>query len=291
MKYSFLKDSKNNLSGFDIFNNTLMVVLAFVTLFPLYYVVLISFADYAAVQKQLIYILPTSFDLEAYKVIFDERMFSNAILVSVFITVFGTAFSMFLSTAASYALSKKFVPGQKIMFTLILIPMFFGGGLIPYYLTIKNLGLIDKIWVLILPGAINTFYLILLKNFFEDLPVSIEESAKIDGANDLYILYRIVLPTSAPVIATISLFYAVDRWNEYYDALLFISNRNLYPLQLVLRAAILNFSQIMASTLGAQIAQSNKAPYAKGLQMAIIVVSTVPIFCVYPFLQKHFTKG
>ncbi len=291
MKYSLLKQGKNNINVFDGFNNSLMVVFAFITLFPLYYVILISLADYSAVQKQLIYILPTTFNLEAYKLVFGEKLFTNALLVSVFITVFGTALSMFLSTAASYALSKKFVPGQKIMFTLILIPMFFGGGLIPYYLMIKNLHLIDKIWVLILPGAVNTFYLILLKNFFEDLPVSIEESAKIDGANDLYILYRIVLPTSAPVIATISLFYAVDRWNEYYDALLFITNRNLYPLQLVLREAILDFTQIMASSIGAQIAQSNRAPYTKGLQMAIIVISTIPIFCVYPFLQKHFTKG
>ncbi len=266
-------------------------MLAFITIFPLYYVVLISFADYGAVQKQLIYIFPTSLNLEAYKLIFDEKMFFNAFLVSVFITVVGTVLSMLLSTAASYALSKKFVPGQKIMFTLILIPMFFGGGLIPYYMMIKNLHLIDKIWVMILPGAVNTFYLILLKNFFEDLPASIEESAKIDGANDLYILYRIVLPTSAPVIATISLFYAVDRWNDYYTALLFISNRNLYPLQLLLREAILNVNQIMASSIGAQIAQSNRAPYTQGLQMAIIVISTIPIFCVYPFLQKHFTKG
>ena len=281
----------NKTTGFDAFNSILMIVLAIIAIFPLYYVVLISFADYSSVQKQLIYILPTSFNTEAYKLVFNEKLFFNAFLVSVFITVVGTVVSMTFSTAASYALSKKFVPGQKLMFTLILIPMFFSGGLIPYYLTIKNLGLIDKIWVLILPGAVNSFYLILMKNFFEDLPASIEESAKIDGANDLYILYRIVLPTSAPVIATISLFYAVDRWNEYYGALLFISNRNLYPLQLVLREAVLDFSQIMASTIGAQIAQSNRATYTQGLQMAIIVISTIPIFCVYPFLQKHFTKG
>ena len=291
MNNSHGKAVRKNLNGFDRFNHFLLIVLAFITIFPLYYVVLISLADYGAVQKQLIYIFPTSLNLEAYKLIFDEKMFFNAFLVSVFITVVGTVLSMLLSTAASYALSKKFIPGQKIMFTLILIPMFFGGGLIPYYMMIKNLHLIDKIWVMILPGAVNTFYLILLKNFFEELPASIEESAKIDGANDLYILYRIVLPTSAPVIATISLFYAVDRWNDYYTALLFISNRNLYPLQLLLREAILNVNQLMASSIGAQIAQSNRAPYTQGLQMAIIVISTIPIFCVYPFLQKHFTKG
>ena len=269
----------------------MFLVLAAVTLFPLYYVVLISFADYGAVHKQLIYIFPTSINLEAYKLIFGEKMFSNAFFVSVFVTAVGTFLSMILSTAASYTLSKKFVPGQKIMFTLILIPMFFGGGLIPYYLLIKDLHLINTIWVMILPGAVNTFYLILMKNFFENLPASIEESAKIDGANDLYILYRIVLPTSAPVIATISLFYAVDKWNDYYTALLFISDRKLYPLQLILREAILDFSQIMASSIGATIAQSNRPTYSQGLQMAIIVIATIPIFCMYPFLQKHFTKG
>jgi len=288
---SNFKNGNNRLNSFDMFNNFLLFLLAAVTLFPLYYVVLISMADYSAVQKQLIYILPTSFNLEAYKLVVEEKMFLNAFLVSVFVTVVGTIFSMILSTAASYTLSKKSVPGQRIMFTLILIPMFFGGGLIPYYLLIKDLHLINKIWVMILPGAVNTFYLILMKNFFEDLPVSIEESAKIDGANDLYILCRIVIPTSAPVIATISLFYAVDKWNDYYTALLFISDRKLYPLQLILREAILDFTQIMASGIGASIAQSNRPVYSQGLQMAIIVITTIPIFCVYPFLQKHFTKG
>lgn len=283
--------NKKKATGFDVFNFILMTILAIITIFPFYYVILISFADYEAVQKQLIYIFPTTLNFDAYKMVFKGKMFVNAFFVSVFITVVGTALSMVLSTAAAYTLSKKFIPGQKVMFTLVLIPMFFSGGLIPYYLTIKNVGLIDKIWVLIIPGAINTFYLILMKNFFEDLPASIEESAKIDGANDMYILYKIVIPTSAPVIATISLFYAVDKWNEYYSALLFISNRNLYPLQLVLREAVLDFTQLMGSSIGAQIARSNRAMYPQAMKMAIITITTVPILCVYPFLQKHFTKG
>ena len=288
MKHFNYKKKKN---GFDIFNFLLMTILTLITIFPFYYVLLISVANYADVQKQLVYIFPTSINFSAYKLVFSEKMFLNAFFVSTFITVVGTTLSIIFSTAAAYTLSKKAVPGQKGMFTFILIPMFFSGGLIPYYLTIKNVGLIDTIWVLIIPGLISSFYLILLKNFFEDLPASIEESAKIDGANDLYVLYKIVLPTSAPVIATISLFYAVDKWNEYFAALLFISNRNLYPLQLVLREVILDFTQIMASAMGAQIARSHSAPYTQALQMAIITVSTIPIFCVYPFLQKHFTKG
>lgn len=288
-KMKYLTNDKPN--GFDVFNKILMAVLVVLAAFPLYYVVLISFADYAAVQKQLIYILPTSINFDAYKLVLKEKLFLNSFLVSVFITVAGTLFSMILSSAAAYSLSKKHVPGSKLMFTFILIPMFFSGGLIPYYLTIKDVGLMDSIWVMIIPGAISTFYLILLKNFYEDLPASIEESAKVDGANDLYILYRIVLPMSAPVIATISLFYAVGIWNDYYSALLFISNRDLYPLQLVLRETILDVNQIMASSVGAAIAANNRPTYTPALQMAVITISAVPIFCVYPFLQKHFTKG
>jgi putative aldouronate transport system permease protein len=278
-------------TGFDRFNILFMAILSLITLFPLYYVVLISFADYAAVQKQLIYILPTSFNLDAYRLIFGEKLFLNSFLVSVFVTITGTLLSMLCSVAAAYTLSKPTVPGHKLMFGFILVPMFFSGGLIPYYLTIRNLGLIDRIWVLIIPGAVSSFYLILLRNFFQELPASLEESAKIDGANDLFILWRIVVPTSAPVIATISLFYAVDKWNDYYTALLFISTRMLLPLQLVLREAILDVQQIMATSIGASIARNNRPTYTQALQMAIITVSTIPIFCVYPFLQKHFTKG
>ena len=283
--------TNDTTNGFDIFNKILMAFLVLIAAFPLYYVVLVSFADYESVQKQLIYIFPTSMNFDAYKLVLKEKLFFNSFLVSVFITVVGTLFSMTLSTAAAYALSKKHVPGNKIMFGIILIPMFFSGGLIPFYMTIKDVGLMDSIWVMIIPGAISSFYLILLKNFYEDLPSSIEESAKVDGANDLFILYRIVFPMSAPVIATISLFYAVGIWNDYYTALLFISNRDLVPLQLILRETILNLNQIMASSIGASIAASNRPTYTPALQMAIITISTVPIFCIYPFLQKHFTKG
>lgn len=283
--------SNDTSKAFDIINAILMVLFVLFCAFPIYYVILISFADYESVQRQLIYILPTTFNLDAYKLIFKEDMFLNSFYVSVFVTVAGTLFSMILSTAAAYALSKHYIPGGKFMFVVILIPMFFGGGLIPYYLTIKDVGLMDSIWVMIIPGAISSFYLILLRNFYEDLPASIEESAKIDGANDLLILYRIVIPMSAPVIATISLFYAVDKWNDYYTALLFISDKNLYPLQLIMRETILDINQIMASSVGAAIAAKNRPTYTPALQMAIITISTVPIVCVYPFLQKHFTKG
>lgn len=278
-------------NGFDVFNYIIMGLFAIVTLFPFYYVLIISLADEADVHKQPIYLIPTSINLESYRYVLKADLFVNAFFVSVFITVVGTVLAILFSTAAAYALSKKYIPGHRFMFLLIIIPMFFSGGLIPYYLTIQKIGLMNNIFVLIIPVIFNGFYLILLKNFFEDLPQSIEESAKIDGANDIYILYKIVIPTSAPVIATISLFYAVDRWNEYFAALMYISNTKFYPLQLVLREITMDFKQIMRSNIGAEIARSEREVYTKGLQMAVITVATIPIICVYPFLQKYFTKG
>ena len=282
---------KNKITGFDLFNTALMFVLAIIAIFPLYYVVLISIADYAEIQKQIIYIYPTTFNFSAYSMILSERMFLNSFMVSVFITATGTLLSIIVSSAAAYALSKEKAPGRKLMFYIILIPMFFSGGLIPSYMNITSLHLIDNILVLIIPGAISSFYLILLKNFFEDMPASVEESAKMDGANDIQILWKIVLPTAAPIIATISLFYAVDKWNDYYTALLYISSRNKIPLQLLLREAILDLNQVIASSVGQQLARAETPVYTPSLQMSIIVISTIPIFCVYPFLQKHFTKG
>lgn len=282
---------RKKLTVFDGVNALILLTLTLIALFPMYYVVLVSLADYASVHKQGLYILPTTIKFDSYKTLLSTSLFTNAAAVSVFITMTGTVLSMILSSAAAYVLSKKQIPGQKFMFTVILVPMFFSGGLIPYYLTIKDIGLIDSVWVLIIPGAISSYYLILLKNFFENFPSSIEEAAKIDGANDIFILAKLVLPMSAPIIATIALFYAVDKWNDYYTALMYLSNRKLFPLQLVLREAILDFNQVIGSSVGAQLARENSKVYSQGMQMAMIVISTVPIFCVYPFLQRYFTKG
>jgi putative aldouronate transport system permease protein len=215
----------------------------------------------------------------------------NSIFVSFFTTIVGTLVSMLISVAAGYALSKKNLPGRNIIFSFVIFTMFFSGGLIPYYLIVKAVGLVNNILVLVVPMAVNTFNVILLKNYFTTVPPSLEESAKIDGANDIYILWRIILPTSMPIIATVSLFYAVERWNEWWHALLFIQSRNLQPLQMVLREVLFNFDQAIASSIGRSIAQSKKFTYARSVQMAIVVVATVPILLVYPYLQKHFTKG
>lgn len=278
-------------TAFDVFNFAFMILVAIVTVFPFYYVIIISLADYAIMSKQAVYIFPTSFNLEAYKTVFSAKYIVNSVFISFFTTIVGTLVSMLLSVAAAYALSKKSLPGRNIVFSFIIFPMFFSGGLIPYYLIVKAAGLVNNIFVLIIPMAINTFNVILLKNYFSTVPPSLEESAKIDGANDIYILWKIILPTSAPIIATVSLFYAVDRWNEWWHALLFIQSRSLQPLQMVLREVLFNFDQVIASSIGRSIASSKRLTYARSVQMAIVVVATVPILVVYPYLQKHFTKG
>jgi putative aldouronate transport system permease protein len=198
---------------------------------------------------------------------------------------------MLLTTAAAYALSKKSMPGRNFIFTCIIFTMFFSGGLIPFYLTIQNLHLINNLLVIILPAAVNTFNLILMKNFFGTISPALEESAKIDGANDLRILFQIVVPVSLPIMATISLFYAVDRWNEWWLPMLFINDTSLHPLQLVLRDAITNLSETLGNMTGAQLASNLQTVYTDSLKSAMIVVSAVPILMLYPFVQKYFNAG
>ena len=176
--------------------------------------------------------------------------------------------------------------------TFVIFTMFFGGGLIPYYLTVKGVGLVNSYWVMILPSALSTYYVWIMLSFFREFPVSLEESARIDGAGDFMILARIVIPTSMPVIASISLFYAVDRWNDWYSPMLFLTDTDKYPLQLMLKNMLMNISQILSMNVGAStVAQSKIKIPQDSLQMAAIVIASVPIMAIYPFLQKHFAKG
>ena len=275
---------------FDYINGVFLLLLAIVTAFPLYYVLIISVGSYKDIVTSNMYLFPSSLDLTAYRSIFEARRIGSSFLVSLFVTVAGTGLGMIVSVAMAYSLSKSHVPGMKLAFGLVLLTMFFSGGMIPYYLTIKSLGLIDKVAVMILPTCVSVFNVIVLKNNFAQVPPSLEESARIDGANDMTILFRIVLPTCKPILATIVLFYAVERWNEWWHAMLFITTPTKQPLQIVLREVLFNFDQ-MRSTIGASLAQNTKPVYNRSVQMATVTVATLPILCVYPFLQKYFTKG
>lgn len=280
----------NHYTGFDVFLVVLMGLLALITAFPFYYMVIVSFGTYESIHSQTLYLWPSVFDTAAYKIVFENKLFWSSVRTTVFITVVGTFLGVICSVAAAYPLSKKDLPGGKFFFNMMLFTMFFSGGLIPGYLVVQQVGLGDSIWCMILPVLVGQFNIILIKNYVEDLPASIEESARIDGANDMVILFKIILPMSTPIIATVALFIAVDRWNEYWFAMLHIIDKAKQPLQLLLRNVLMDTTHAMTGAAAAIASQERKV-YDQSLQMAIVTIATVPILLVYPFVQKYFTKG
>lgn len=278
-------------NAFDYVNIILLTVMALLTLYPFYNVLIVSFAKYETIVSSPTYLFPKSFDIKPYTTILKDSIFYRGFFVTAFITVVGTLLSMTLSVCGAYALSKKTLPGRNFILACIVFTMFFGGGLIPYYLVIKSVGLIDKIWVMIIPPAVNTWYLIIMKNYFATLSPSMEESAKMDGANDLYILGKIIVPISAPFMATFALFYSVERWSEWWNALIFINNYKLRPLQIVLREILINYNSSMSEQAKQMLNATKKVVYMPSYQMAAIVVSVIPILLVYPYLQKYFVQG
>jgi putative aldouronate transport system permease protein len=281
---------KNRLSVADIIIHAFLIFLTICTLFPFYNVIIMSFSDTVAISKQVVYLIPTAFDLSAYSYIFHEPRFLKAFSVTLFVTVVGTLVNLAVTLTGSYVLSKTGFPGRKIVMSGIIFTMFFNGGLIPFYLMMKNFHLINNLFIMILPVAVNSFYLIICIAFFRTLPVGLEESAKIDGANDIQVLYKIVLPISMPMVATIALFYAVDRWNEWWFGVLFMTDVNLLPLQALLRELLTNYQQVLSSITTSVVVQ-NTGLQPEMLKMAVLVVSTLPIICLYPFMQKYFAKG
>lgn len=282
------------MKQWKIANVLIMVLLglcAMLTIFPFYQTLVLSFSTILDNKFGSVLLFPKTFDFSSYRFIFMQGKMTNALIISMLVTLFGTLVSLIVTAAGAYALSKRSLPGRNIMFTSVIITMFFSGGLIPYYLTIQGLHLQNNFLVMILPAAVNSFNLILMKNFFGTISPALEESAKIDGANDLRILIQIVIPVSLPIVATITLFYAVDRWNEWWLPMLFISDTSLQPLQLVLRDAITNLSQVLSNTTGAQLAAGVQNVYMESAKAAMIIVSAVPILIIYPFIQKYFDAG
>ncbi|MFD2328317.1 carbohydrate ABC transporter permease [Cohnella sp. GCM10020058] len=274
----------------DIAIHAVLILLTIGTLFPFYNVLIMSFSDSAAVSKQVVYLIPTTFKTTAYSYIFQEPRFLKAFLVTLFVTVVGTSVNLIVTLTGAYVLSKKGYPGRGIVMSGIIFTMFFNGGLIPFYLTMKNLHLINNLFVMVLPVAVNTFYLMICIAFFRTLPAGLEESAKIDGANDIQVFYKIALPVSKPMIATIALFYAVDRWNEWWYGVLFMTDVNLLPLQALLRELLTNYAQVL-SGITTSVRFQDSGLYPEMLKMAVLVVSALPIVCLYPFMQRYFAKG
>lgn len=276
---------------YDIVVSTICILLAIATVIPFYNVAIRAVASPAAIAKQTFYLIPTSFDISAFRMLFEDGKLVIAFGVSLFVTMSGTAISILVTTIGAYALSKKTMPGKNVFMLLIVFTMFFGGGLIPYYLNIKSFGMINKMSVLIVPGMVNTFYLLIMINYFRSVPKSLEESAKMDGASVVRTLFAIILPISKPTMAAITLFYAVDRWNEWWHALLFISDTSKYPMQLYLREMLADVTRMITDTKAASMTSSMQDITPDGLKMATVIVTMVPVMIIYPFLQKHFAAG
>ena len=273
----------------DVVIHGVLLALLALTAAPFYYMLVVSFARFEDVAGGAFYLIPKSIDFASYALILEDDTMLRAFLVSTAVTVVGTGMAMLITTSAGYALSKKGLPGRNAIFTYVIITMFFSGGLIPLYLVMQDLGFVDSYWVMIAPLALNTFFLILMKNYFLTIPESLEESAKIDGANDIVIMFRIVIPIAAPIMATISLFYAVAYWNDWWFPMLFLQDPDKYPLQLLLRKIVIE--QEMANRLDRVSVMFGRHYYRLSVQMATVAIATLPILLVYPFVQKYFARG
>jgi putative aldouronate transport system permease protein len=275
---------------FDALNVVFMCLLMFISFYPVLHVLAASFSDPSRLMRhQGPLMWPLGFTLKGYELVFENPNIISGYKNTIIYLVLGTTINIFMTSLGAYVLSRKNVMfGRPLMF-IITFTMYFGGGLIPWYLLIKNMGMLDTIWAMIIPGAISTYNLIVMRTSFMSIPDSLEESARIDGANDFTILFRIILPLSKAVLAVMILFYAVGYWNSWFTAMLFLKSRALFPLQLILREILITNSK--DTMMQQMISPMEKDLYKDLIQYCTIIVGTVPIFFVYPFLQKHFTQG
>ncbi|GAE34785.1 carbohydrate ABC transporter permease [Halalkalibacter akibai] len=272
---------------FNFTNLTILAIIALLCVLPFIHVLAASFTTSAEIAEKRFVLIPTVWSLDAYRYIFSTDTVMRAMMVSIGVTLGGTAFSMFLSTLTAYGLSRQDLVGRRFIMFFIVFTMLFNGGMIPTFLVVQQTGLLNSLAALVIPVAINAFNMIILKSFFQNLPAGLEESAKIDGCSDFGVLFRIVIPCSMPAIATISLFYAVTYWNTYMHAILYLSDSSKWPVQVLLRQIV-----VLASGLNYDGAEFTSVPPPEiTIKMAVIVVATIPVLIVYPFLQKYFAKG
>ncbi len=274
---------------FDVFNVLLMIAVVICTFYPMIHIVMASFSDgNLLLAHRGILLKPLDFTIGGYKMVFKDPMILRGYANTIFVVVAGTFISVLVTAMGAYFLSRKNVMLQTPVMLYVMFTMFFSGGMIPFYFTVKDLGLYNSIWSLILPTAVNTFNLIIMRTGFASIPDSLEESAKLDGAGHLTILFKIVIPLAMPTIAVIILYYAVSYWNSWFNAMMFIQDRVKYPLQLVLRGVLMS-NDTSAMTGG--VTAVDKESVGESVKYGVIVVATIPILAVYPFLQKYFVKG
>ena len=273
---------------FDALNYSLLTIGMLLILYPLYFVLIASVSDPNRIYSGDVWLYPQGITFDGYQRIFNDSMIWIGYANSLLYAVVGTAISVSLTLLAAYPLSRKDFVGRNMFMWFFMFTMFFNGGLIPTYLVIRNYNLLDTIWAMILPGLVSSWFLIIMRTFFQGIPKEIEESGKMDGLTELGNLLRIVLPLSVPVLLTIALFYAVAIWGNFYNALIYIRDANLYPIQVVIRNIVL-IGQVSDTTVSS--AMGDKTVVLESLKYAVILVGTLPVLLFYPFIQKHFAQG
>ncbi len=272
---------------FDVLNALILLGVVTACLYPFIYMLAVSLSDSAAIASGTVWLWPKGFNLDMYRYVFEDGRVLKGYQNTLIYVVLGTAISLMVTALGAYSLSKtKLVMGKPILM-LIVFTMFFNGGMIPTFLVVKELGFVNTVWGMVLPGAVGTWNLLIMRTFFMGMPQELEESGKIDGLSEVGIFFRIVLPLSKPVLATIGLYYAVGMWNNFMGPLLYLRDADMQPLQVILRNIVLSgqFTGTDGPVVGDIVVVED------GLKFATIMVSTVPILLVYPFIQKYFVKG
>lgn len=275
---------------FGFINSLLLVMILLIVLYPLVFVLSASISNPAAVSRGELWLFPKEITFVGYQKVFQNREILTGYGNTILYTVVGTTVNLLLTILAAFPLSRTNLPGRNVIMFALVFTMFFSGGLIPSYLVVKKLGLLNSMWALVLPGAVSVYNIIIMRTFFRtSVPYEVQEAAMIDGCTTLQILYRIMLPLSMPIIAVMVLFYSVDHWNSYFSALIYLTDRDKFPLQLILREILIQNQ--MDKMAGGASALSEQIMYGQAIKYAVVIVANLPVFLLYPFLQRYFVKG
>ena len=271
--------------AFVIINTIVLLLVSAIMLYPAIYVIAASFSEETAILRGDVFLIPVRAHVKAYQKVFVYPMLWQSYRNTLIYTFLGTAINLVLTVFGAWALSQKKMVGRRFLTLMCTFTMFFGGGMIPTFLVVKGLGLLNTIWAILLPGAVSTYNMILMRTFFRQIPESLVEAAELDGCRDFGVLFRIVLPLSLASLMTIGMFYAVGHWNSYFPAVMYLTtNKELNPLQIILRQVVLLNEIVENST-------STENVMAEGIKYATIVVAMIPMLCIYPFVQRYFVKG
>ncbi|RXZ79947.1 carbohydrate ABC transporter permease [Paenibacillaceae bacterium] len=290
MEQTFGKESLGDRL-FTILNYGLLSLFLITVLYPLVYIASASISEPSAVISGRVWLWPVGFTLEGYEAVFKHKLIWSGFRNSLYYTVFGTLINVFMTVLAAYPLARKDFYGRNVIMVLFVFTTMFSGGLIPGYLLVKDLGLLNSVWAMVLPGALSIWNVIIARTYFQTtIPDELLEAAQLDGCNDFKFVWKIVLPLSGPILAVISLYYAVGHWNQFFNALIYLRTQSLYPLQIILRDILIQ-NDVDAMMLTDVDQTAKREAMRSLLKFSLIVVSTIPLLVVYPFVQKYFVKG